>query len=490
MGAMRRFLVHFSAVVFLVGLATATAANAQGGPPLAGPSPTVLATGATSEAAGDKAAARDRVVGERARAIESIGTLPPAQSLSALEQDHFTDRLFKGAARDTLLASIAALRPVIAGAGMIALDTRDAAFVLRFEGQRSAEVVFALEDRAPYRITRFVIDLAPAAVSRPAPPALDWDELPARLEQAERDGFSGVVVALRRGATVLERGYGRVDPAQDAQPTTDTVFDIGSMPIDFTRAAVLLLAQQGRLSLNDRIGRFFERVPADKTGITLGHLMDGTSGLPNFHARDGDADKDLSWIDHDAAISRILAQPLLFAPGSDRSPSHSAFGLLAAVVQVVSGQDYGAFLQRVLFDPAGMRRTGFYGQTLGLPDTAFAVGGGRPASVPNIPPRWGRASWLVIGSGGMVSSVADMRRGQEFIAAEKLLRGEWLQRYLAPKLAMGGSARGFLFVRIVGANGDALFLASNTHRGPGEHGHLIESLMGMVLPDRREGPGR
>lgn len=273
-------------------------------------------------------------------------------------------------------------------------------------------------------------------------------------------------------------------------PTVDTVFDIGSMPIDFTRAAVLGLAQEGRLTLDDPIGRHFPDVPADRAGITLAQLMDGTSGLANFHFREGDADKDLAWIDRDTALARIFAQPLLFAPGTGRSHSHSAFGVLAVVVERVSGQSYGSFLRERLFGPAGMARTGFYGESLGLPDDAFAVGAGKAAATPNIPPRWGRASWLVIGSGGMVSSVADMRRGFEHLASGRWLRGEWLQRYLAARVGVGGSDRGFLFLRVTAADGSAVFPASHTHRGPQADERLVQGLIGMVLPERAAPAGR
>jgi CubicO group peptidase (beta-lactamase class C family) len=287
---------------------------------------------------------------------------------------------------------------------------------------------------------------------------------------------------------VLARGYGRVGPRTDGPPTLDTVYDIGSMPIDFTRAAILFLCQTGRASLDDPIGRHIAGVPADKAGITLGQLMEGRSGLANFHFRDTDADKDLAWIDRDTALKRIFEQPLLFAPGTGSSHSHSAFGLLAAVVENVSGQAYGDFLRETLFGPAGMKRTGFYGESLGLPDSAFAVGSGQAASTPSIPPRWGPASWLVIGSGGMVSSVGDMRRGFEYIASGRLLRGPWLQRYLVARVGIGGSDRGYLFLRVTADDGSAVYLASHSHRQAGDDGRLVQGLIGLVLPDRDSGP--
>ena len=112
------------------------------------------------------------------------------------------------------------------------------------------------------------------------------------------------------------------------------------------------------------------------------------------------------------------------------------------------------------------------------------VGAGQAASTPNIPPRWGRPSWLVIGSGGMVASVGDMRRAFEYIATGRLLRGPWLQRYRGAHLGIGGSDRGFLFLRITADGDSAVYLASHSQRPPTDSEPLVQALIGMVLPDR------
>ncbi len=455
---------------------------------------------AADAAAGSGAApddARQRAVGAHARAIEAVGMHPPADSLRALETGHFRPGLFTSAARQTLLTTLAELRGVIAAAGMIDLRARDGGFVMSFRGPRAADVRFTLEDAPPYRLRSFSVDLQPAVAAGPVTPPLQWDTLADSFALAARAGFGGVVLAQRAGRTLLQQGYGQMDPTRGSgsspAPTLDTVFDIGSMPIDFTRAAVLGLAQAGRLRLHDPVGRYFPAAPADKAAITLDQLMDGRSGLPNFHHHSSDTDKDLSWIDRDTALQRIFAQPLLFAPGSGQSHSHSAFGLLAAVIEQVTGQRYGDHLRTHLFGPAGMARTGFYGQTLGLPDSAFAVGIGRPASQPNIPPRWGPVSWLVVGSGGMVSSVADMQRAHQYITRH-WLKGDWLQRYLSLRVAVGGSDRGFLFLRVASDDGSAVFMASHTQTDRAGTDALVQGLIGLLrVPagaGRASAPGR
>ncbi len=426
---------------------------------------------------------RSKAMHDHAKAIEKIGNLQPEVALEMLEKDHFSPGLFKDGQREVLLGKLAVLKRVIAAASIIDIVRDGDRELMKFRGDRRADVAFGMSDQAPFLINSFDIIDAPVDDAPPIE-ALAWGQLEARFEQAEKAGFSGVVVARQNGKSVIARGFGHADGAAGKAPALDTVFDIGSMPIDFTRIAILTLNQQGKLGMDDRIDRFFPKVPADKASITIAQLMGGGSGLANFHHRDTDADRDLSWIDRDTAVKRIVEQPLLFAPGASRSHSHSAFGLLAAIVEISSGQSYGDFMRRILFEPAGMTRTGFYGESLGLADNAFAVGLGNKASEPNIPPRWGPTSWLVMGSGGMVSSVADMQRGFDFLRTGKLLEGKYLREYLGPRIAIGGTDRGFLFLRVAGDDDSVLFLASNSQQGPAGIESLLPSLIELVRPGK------
>ena len=146
-------------------------------------------------------------------------------------------------------------------------------------------------------------------------PPLTFETLDVRMEAEAAGGFTGSVLVVRNGEIVLSAGYGSVreDSPVPASPTT--VYGIGSTPIDFTKAGILWLAQNGKLDLNAPITEFFGDVPEDKRAITIEHLMTGASGLPDFHDRPSDADPDLTWIDREEAVRRILESRLLFTPG-------------------------------------------------------------------------------------------------------------------------------------------------------------------------------
>lgn len=296
-----------------------------------------------------------------------------------------------------------------------------------------------------------VLSVAPAwaqaKVEQEPPEALTWDNLEAYIEAEAKAGFSGVILVVRDGEAVLDKAFGMANREEGIPNRTDTIFGIGSTPIDFTHVGILMLAQQGKLSLDDPIMKFFDNVPKDKRSITVEFLMTGRSGLQNFHGVPSDGNPDHAWIDRDEAMRRILAQELLFEPGNGREHSHSAWGVLAAILEIVSGESYQEFTKKRIFEPLGMVDTGFYGAT--YPKKRMAVGYGmRSNGEINAPPYWGPTSWLVLGSGGQVSTVPDMRRFVSGMRAGKLLDAERRERLLSTwrGVLAGGSIFGYEIV--------------------------------------------
>lgn len=306
---------------------------------------------------------------------------------------------------------------------------------------------------------------APAAAGEPAP--LTWENLEARMEAETAAGFSGSLLVVRDDRIVLDRGYGLANREEGIAASPETVYGIGSTPIDFTRAALLLLAQEGKLALTDPITRWFGDVPADKRAITIDHLMKGRSGLPDFHDIPSDRDPDHSWIDRAEAIRRIWAQKLLFEPGKGYAHSHSAWGVLAVIVELASGETYPEFTRKRLFAPAGMRDTGFFGEPIPRQQLAIGYGSDRDGEI-NAPPYWGPTSWLVMGSGGQVSTTRDMQRWIVALREGRILAPEWLERYWGPpgSAFSGGDMYGYEIMYTRGPR-DYMILIGNV--GAGEH---------------------
>jgi CubicO group peptidase (beta-lactamase class C family) len=353
---------------------------------------------------------------------------------------------------------VSRLREAAADAGDARLDVRDGRFVLTLEGSRSTEVVFSVQGDPPFGVDSLDVRAGAAASAV----TLTRENLAATFDRLEAERWSGVVHVTLGGAVALERPFGMADAGRNQPVTLDTVFGTGSRPIDYTIAAVNLLAQQGRLKLDDTIDTYFDDVPADKHAMTIRHLMTGQSGLPDFfHTRD-DWDPDLAWVDRATAERRMMAQPLLFAPGQGREHSHGAFGLLAALVERVSGDTYARFIRQRFFEPAGMTRTGFYGESLGLSLDDFAIGAGPSVvGVPNIPPNWGPTSWLVMGSGGMYSTLPDLRRFYALLRSGRVLDDRFGERFRADFVSVDGSDRGFELFHVYNRSGNEAILMLN-----------------------------
>jgi CubicO group peptidase (beta-lactamase class C family) len=428
----------------------------------------------------------------RGQAVEGLIESSGEEALLRFIDPHVAPEYRDSFAPGALLDHLRRIRAACAGAGGVLWEPAgDDGLRIRFlQDERETTLLLRLQSGPPHLIT--ALDLEGSREARTTTPVIapfTWETLAQRLDEEARAGFSGTVLVARDGRIVLHRGYGLADRERKTPVTTETIFAIGSVPIDFTKAAILKLVDLGKLRLADPITKFLSEVPADKRVITLDQLMTGRSGLPDFHHIAGvDADYDLSWIDRETAIRRILSQDLLFPPGAGEAHSHSAWVLLAAIVEMVSGQAYGGFLRQHFFEPAGMTRTGLHEDAARLRDEAFAIGyEGRPAGKLNIPKYWGSTSWLVMGSGGMQSCPLDLYKWLMAIRSGGLLSPESAARYWTGGVLAGGDDRGFFCLYTEGP-GNLMILCSNAHAGGGD----LPSRVGRGLVElvREEAPPR
>jgi CubicO group peptidase (beta-lactamase class C family) len=140
--------------------------------------------------------------------------------------------------------------------------------------------------------------------------------------------------------------------------------------------------------------------------------------------------------------------------------------VLAAVVEIASGQPYGEFLRERFFAPAGMTRTGLHEDAERFADDAFAIGYGHDsAGKANIPKYWGPTSWLVMGSGGMQSTPYDLYLWQQAIRSGKTLSPESAAKYFGGGIAAGGDDRGFLCMYNDAGPENVAIVCGNSHQG-------------------------
>ena len=263
------------------------------------------------------------------------------------------------------------------------------------------------------------------------------DELAAYLDEQARTGFSGAVLVRRDGRTLVDRALGLADRERGTEVTTETVFDVGSITKVFTAAAVIRLAEEGRLRLDDRLPRFFATVPRDKRRITVRQLLAHRSGLPEYPGY-----YDLTPLSRAAAVRNALSLRLRFRPGTRQAYSNVGYNLLAAIVERASGERFEAAVRRRVFAPAGMERTGFYGESLWRPEEVAVGYGNRRTTGRNAADAHGPVSWSLQGAGGVASTNGDLARWVDAVRGGKVLRAASVRLLYA--LAVGpGAAVGY-----------------------------------------------
>lgn len=180
-------------------------------------------------------------------------------------------------------------------------------------------------------------------------------------ELNKKDGFNGAWLYAEKGEIVSKGVLGFRDPENTLPITEDTIFQLASISKTFTSAAVMLLIREGTLHLEDEIVKFFPEIPYP--GVTIRHLLTHTSGIPDYFD-DGDwfirIWKEEKRVPGNDEILRFLretkAKPY-FAPGEGLHYSNTGYNLLALLVERLSGVPYEEFLQKKIFEPAGMSST-------------------------------------------------------------------------------------------------------------------------------------
>lgn len=241
--------------------------------------------------------------------------------------------------------------------------------------------------------------------------------LDALMQDYAGDVPGAAVLVVRDGETLVRRGYGLADLDTGAAVTPRSSFRLASISKQFTAAAILLLAEEGRLSPDDPVRRWLSSLPPAAGAITLEQLLTHSSGLVDY--------EDLMAPDaagqvHDADVLRLLEREdrLYFAPGSDYRYSNSGYALLALVVERASGRRYADFLHERIFEPLGMEgAVAFEDGVSTVPDRAYGHSFEHG--------RWIRtdqsSTSAVLGDGGIYASIDALAKWDAALHDDRLL---------------------------------------------------------------------
>ena len=249
------------------------------------------------------------------------------------------------------------------------------------------------------------------------------------------NGFSGQVYVMRSGETLINQGYGYANKEAGIPNSAQTVFDIGSNTKQFTAAAILILVEQGKVSLKDPLSLYFDDLPEDKQSITVHQLLTHTSGLVETVGSDFDG------VTKSEFFEKVYKSELLDSPGAAYSYSNIGYSLLAQIIEKAAGISYESFLQESFFRPLGMDQTGYLLPNWKQQDLAVGYYNG----VMDIGTMIGRyqesneVSWNLLGNGGINATQNDMMLWLGALQKSKVLSADSYDLLTSTYASMGSS---------------------------------------------------
>jgi CubicO group peptidase (beta-lactamase class C family) len=269
---------------------------------------------------------------------------------------------------------------------------------------------------------------APSPAQRPTPAPGSPSAAPAQARDEAIDAIFATTTqgrspgcalgVYREGEIVLARGYGFADLEHDVPITETTVFDLGSVSKQFTAAAIVLLAEGGKLSLDDDVRKFLPELPSYGKPITLRHLLHHTSGLRDYTGLlgiSGHDDADLTG-DDDALFLITHQRALSFPTGSEWSYSNTGYFLLSLIVRRVTGKTLAELEKERIFDPLGMSDTHVHDDHRRLvPRRAIAYGLGSNGQL-----GLAMSDFEQTGDGAVMTTVRDLARWDGNFATPKV----------------------------------------------------------------------
>jgi CubicO group peptidase (beta-lactamase class C family) len=334
-------------------------------------------------------------------------------------------------------------------------------FTLRKVGRASATRVSGwVEERDSDQFVSFVMWVS--AAKRPKILALELGPIPRpaafpipRLTEGEAiagvaalltkkavdDRFSGAALVARDGEVRFADAYGQADRERGIPNTIETRFRIGSMNKMFTAVATLQLVEQGKLALDDPVGKHLGGYPNRDvaTKVTVRHLLTHTGGTGDIFGPEFDRNR-LQLREHADYVKLYGSRAPNFEPGSRFEYSNYGFVLLGAIIEAVSGESYYDYVREHVFGPAGMTSTDSLPESVEVPNRSIGYTHSYPGAR-TWQPNTDWLPWRGTAAGGGYSTVGDIARFADALMGHKLLSPGSTERLLAGKIDLGYGGR-------------------------------------------------
>jgi len=262
------------------------------------------------------------------------------------------------------------------------------------------------------------------------------DSLLSKVYKANEPGAA--ILVKKEGKILFRKGYGLADMELNVPVEPGMVFRLGSITKQFTAVAILMLAEQGKLSLQDDITKFLPDYPTQGKAITVEHLLTHTSGIKSYT----ELPEWLPLWRRDMTLKEIIDlfknQPMEFSPGERWKYNNSGYILLGAIIEKVSSETFEAFIQKYIFEPLGMKHSYYGSASRIIPRRIPGYSKGKAG--------FENAAYISMtqpyAAGSLLSSVDDLAIWNEALLEGKLIKRETLERAFASyKLKDGTDTR-------------------------------------------------
>jgi CubicO group peptidase (beta-lactamase class C family) len=299
---------------------------------------------------------------------------------------------------------------------------------------------------------------------------------------ARADQFSGVVLFAEKGRVVFEKAYGFKEFADKSALKKSAIFELASVSKQFTAMAIMILQEKGKLSFDDSVSQYLD-IPYK--GITIRHLLNHTSGLPDYQAimdRYWDKSKVAGNEDILAYLNKYQP-PILFEPNNKYKYSNTGYVLLASIVEKASGTDFIEFCRKEIFKKIGMKDTDIRTLEEKKSTKNFAIGHIYvPAKEAFIRadsfPSSNYTIWLGNrkGPGRISSTAADLLKWDQALYTQQLIKQSTLDEAFTPAELNNGTISNYGFGWDIKTDGDGNKYVSHNGDNPGYKTQIIRFL--------------
>jgi CubicO group peptidase (beta-lactamase class C family) len=239
----------------------------------------------------------------------------------------------------------------------------------------------------------------------------------------DKAGPGGVFMVAKNGQAVYQKAFGKANLELDVDLTTENIFQLGSMTKQFTAIAILMLEEQGKLNVKQAVSKYIPDYPGGDS-ISLHHLLTHTSGIKDFTKMKalGDiAQKDMT---PKMLVDFFKNEPADFKPGEKFDYNNSGYALLGYIIELVSGESYENYIQKHIFQKAGMNQSAYATDRQIIKKRAYGYQKKENGYVNKTVISFS----IPYASGSLMSTVSDMLKWQNSLNQNSLLKKENTQK--------------------------------------------------------------